>query len=60
MLWNGIRELQYIDYVCKLSELNGDSKLNNVQLEKGIAQNLTCFKGSQNTRIKWFKVNVSI
>ncbi|XP_046459913.1 mast/stem cell growth factor receptor Kit-like isoform X2 [Daphnia pulex] len=39
----------------RAKELNGDSMLNNVQLEKDIAQNLTCFKGSQNTRIKWFK-----
>jgi hypothetical protein len=46
-----------IDYVCKFPELNDDSKLKSVQLEKDIAQNLICIKGSQNTRIKWFKVN---
>ncbi|XP_046459939.1 mast/stem cell growth factor receptor Kit-like isoform X2 [Daphnia pulex] len=34
---------------------DGDSKLKSVQLEKDIAQNLICIKGSQNTRIKWFK-----
>jgi hypothetical protein len=42
---------------CQFSELNGDYKLRSVQLEKDIAQNLTCFQGSQNTRITWFKVN---
>jgi len=47
----------YIESVYKFSELNGDSKHKSVQLEKDIAQNLTCFQGFQNARIKWFKVN---
>jgi hypothetical protein len=54
----GIVYVNYnVNYVCKFPELNSDSKLKSVQLEKNIAQNLTCFKGSQNARIKWFKVN---
>ena len=47
-------------WLCQFSEINGDSsQLKFVQIEKDIAQNLTCFnnKGSQNARIKWFKVN---
>jgi hypothetical protein len=49
-------------YILALSilEINGDSsQLKFVQIEKDIAQNLTCFnnKGSQNARIEWFQVN---
>jgi len=45
---------------CQFSELNAEAKLKSVQLDKDIAQNLTCFKGSQDTPIKWFKVNFFI
>jgi hypothetical protein len=47
-------------WLCQFSEINGDSsQLKFVQIEKDIAQNLTCFnnKGSQNARIEWFQVN---
>jgi hypothetical protein len=49
--------ISYNHYICKFLDLNGDSKFKSVQLEKDIAQNLTCFKGSQNASIKWIKVN---
>ncbi|XP_046451546.1 vascular endothelial growth factor receptor 2-like [Daphnia pulex] len=45
-------------WLCQFSEINGDSsQLKFVQIEKDIAQNLTCFnnKGSQNARIEWFQ-----
>ncbi|XP_046640460.1 mast/stem cell growth factor receptor Kit-like isoform X4 [Daphnia pulicaria] len=48
----------FIDYVWKTflaKELHGDLKHKSVQLEKDIAQNLTCFLGSQNASTKWLK-----
>jgi hypothetical protein len=44
----------------KFSELNGEAKSKTIQLEKNIAQNLTCFQGSKGNRIQWLKVNCFI
>ncbi len=42
---------------CTFLESNGNSKLKSVQLQKNIAQNLTCIRGSNRNRIQlWLKV----
>ena len=47
-------------WIYKFLEFNGNSKSKLVQLEKNIAQNLTCFQGSKGNRIQWLKVNCFI
>jgi hypothetical protein len=48
-------------FFCNFSELNAnDPKSKFVQLEKNIAQNLTCVRGFQGNRIQWSKVNCFI
>jgi len=46
--------------ICTFLESNGNSKLKYVQLEKNIAENLTCIRGSNRNRILWFKVRTDL